>query len=64
MTSDYIGFAVGGNGGTGSTGTQVMLANFGNPPYSVSSQEIVMLMDMEILNILYQQDIMHYALKT
>ena len=36
MTSDYIGL-VGGNGGTGSTGTQVMLANFGNPPYSISS---------------------------
>ena len=37
MTSDYIGFAVGGNGGDGGTGDQIMLANFGNPPFTISS---------------------------
>ncbi len=37
LDADYIGFAVGGNGGTGSTGDQIMLANFGNPPFSISS---------------------------
>jgi len=37
MTSDYIGFAVGGNGGDGSTGTQNVFANFGNPAFTISS---------------------------